>query len=107
MKAVQHPNIVKLLYYWLEGPSEADSDALQLNLIMEYYPETVYNTYRCGDRLSLLGKPAAGLERTGEADASIAEQKLRQKAHAVPRIPLQAASLPSASPVIFPPLLRP
>ncbi|GAA5883574.1 hypothetical protein JCM3774_002849 [Rhodotorula dairenensis] len=42
ISAVSHPNIVKLLYYWYE----ADEGDLELNLMFEFLPETLYLLYR-------------------------------------------------------------
>ncbi|KAF8368452.1 gsk-3 [Pristionchus pacificus] len=44
MRKLQHPNIVKLKYFFYSGGDKKDE--LYLNLILEYVPETVYRVAR-------------------------------------------------------------
>lgn len=45
MKAISHPNIVKLKYYYYEHASP-NAEEVYLNLVLEFIPETIYRTYR-------------------------------------------------------------
>jgi len=45
MRAVSHPNIIKLRYYYYETPKPG-ADEIYLNLVLEWFPETIYRTYR-------------------------------------------------------------
>ncbi|ORY89358.1 hypothetical protein BCR35DRAFT_350358 [Leucosporidium creatinivorum] len=45
MRAISHPNIIKLRYYYYETP-KVGADEIFLNLVLEWCPETIYRTYR-------------------------------------------------------------
>lgn len=45
MRAISHPNIIKLRYYYYETPKPG-SDEVFLNLVLEWIPETIYTAYR-------------------------------------------------------------
>ncbi|GAA5875700.1 hypothetical protein JCM1840_003179 [Sporobolomyces johnsonii] len=46
MLRINHPNIVKLRYYWYEASTSRNSDEVFLNLVLDYVPETLYRIYR-------------------------------------------------------------